>query len=61
MSMKVFSFVRLSFDMFVMVTGSCHVGQNGLELAILPAQPPAAGIRAVFRASKLGLKKKKKS
>lgn len=55
MSMKVFSFVRLSFDRFVMKTESCHVAQNGLELVILPSQPPAAGIRAVYSASKLGL------
>lgn len=31
----------------------------GLELAILPSQPPAAGIRAVYSASKLGLNLKK--
>lgn len=55
MSMKIFSFVCLSFDMFVMKTETCHVAQNGLELAILPSQPPAAGIRAVYSVSKLGL------
>ena len=60
MSIKVFSFVCLSFDMFVMKTESYHVAQNGLELAILPAQPPAAGIRAMFSASKLGLSLQKK-
>ena len=61
MSIKVFSFVHLSFDMFVMKTESCHVAQNGFELAILPDQPPAAGIHAMFSASKLGLSLKKKS
>lgn len=32
----------------------------GLELAIFPSQPPAAGIHAVYSAFKLGLNLKKK-